>query len=515
MEEADASKEAGNSFFKTGDYASAIGNYSKGIVACKKAMTSSSGEGVEGSCAEALGSLYCNRAACYIKVADYEACAKDCYSALEVSPGLVKAHYRLALAQSGLGDCSSAAKSLSKLLHLDPKNKEAGALMIKVKEQLIMSRGGVNSEVSSVLAALESGRPDVAELQRLLKALVALLYDDIHHSVEFARKDGVGILSRMFISSVSEVESEISEFSLRVLSCAAAHKQFAAFIDVNATSLISCDGKEGFSVVRDGLPHSLLSLVGVCRLLMRPHLTATSQRQAVLLVMTIMRSLPPYQISSKSAEGDDVLVDTVPEETIREMLSGFIQVMASPLAAADGALMFTLCADGIAAMLSEHVDYFTPATPVDTRMESLEDRKRRFSLLNYAKERARRNAAMLVDMGLLGLLARCLEGSTALGNVTRRTAVDCIGRVIKAIDSDEKMKTVLASYIPPLSKEQLTSVDTATLATICRRAEITAAICATRPELGVWLFEQPGGCDHTIFMAARGDAYCQEVRKQA
>ena len=551
MDAARASKDAGNDFFKSGDYASAIGNYTSGIEACKKqhaaasssSSSSSSGHGNSednGFVVDMLSSLYCNRAACYIKVANYEACIRDCKGALDISPGCLKALYRLALAHCEMGDSKGAVKSLSELLHIDPKNKEASILMIKVKEQAIKDRGDINSEVSSILAFLKDAHSNgskaisPANLHQHLKGLVALLYDDKHHSTEFARKDGVGILSNLFLSpslDTSGGEGEGSDLVLRVISCAASHKEFASFIYISDTNTsmtgevggITDVDDSGFAYRRktgEGSSSSLLSFGGVCRLLLRPGLSSVCQKHVILLVTTIVRSLPPYRVVTSQDVGNNdkvVLINCLQDFDMRQMFAGFLHAMASSSTVAAGGpalVVFILCVDGIAAMLSEHEDYFTPSVPVDTRMEGLEDRRKRLAIHTYVRERCRRNAALLVDMGLLRLLATCLEGSTSPqshSTAVRRRAVECMGRVIKGIDDDERMKSVLASYVPVLNKEQLATVDAATVSAICRRAEITAAVCATRPELGVWLFEQPGGCDHIIFMATRGDVYCQEV----
>ena len=142
-------KDEGNKLFKSGKFAEAAGKYAEAIDKC---TTGSGGQ-------DEMVILRRNRAACFLKMKQFDEAIVDCLGALEISPSDVKSLYRLAQAQEGQDKFKEALGTLKKLLTIDPKNSEvqqfAGRLTTKLKMEMerLSSTDGLVSEMSTVLTS--------------------------------------------------------------------------------------------------------------------------------------------------------------------------------------------------------------------------------------------------------------------------------------------------------------------------------------------------------------------------
>lgn len=146
MERALGIKEKGNGLFREKNYRDAAGCYSEALTLCPNE--------------EPERAVFLkNRAACYLKLQEYEKARLDCVAALQISPGDVKSLYRHAQALEGQGNLPEALRQVKKLLALDSKNKEAAELArqltvsLKQQAERMQSTDGVVEEMFSTLSS--------------------------------------------------------------------------------------------------------------------------------------------------------------------------------------------------------------------------------------------------------------------------------------------------------------------------------------------------------------------------
>mmetsp|Transcript_71380 Transcript_71380/g.220657 ORF Transcript_71380/g.220657 Transcript_71380/m.220657 type:complete len:601 (+) Transcript_71380:79-1881(+) len=70
-----------------------------------------------------------NKAACHLKLSDFQDAKKSCDNVLKEERDNVKAHFRHAQAELGLQEFASCIKGLKRVIELDPQNREARALL--------------------------------------------------------------------------------------------------------------------------------------------------------------------------------------------------------------------------------------------------------------------------------------------------------------------------------------------------------------------------------------------------
>ncbi|XP_071455018.1 stress-induced-phosphoprotein 1 [Hetaerina americana] len=105
---AEQEKEIGNSFFKKGDYATAMKHYTEAI---KRNQDDPK--------------LYSNRAACYTKLAAFDLGLKDCDKCVELDPKFIKGWIRKGKILQGMQQFSKALAAYQKALDIDTSNVEA------------------------------------------------------------------------------------------------------------------------------------------------------------------------------------------------------------------------------------------------------------------------------------------------------------------------------------------------------------------------------------------------------
>lgn len=79
-----------------------------------------------------IAAYYANRAACSLRLEDYEASSKDCTAAIKINKDYVKAYARRATAREALGDVEGAYEDYEKTLELAPRDGAAS----RAKERL-------------------------------------------------------------------------------------------------------------------------------------------------------------------------------------------------------------------------------------------------------------------------------------------------------------------------------------------------------------------------------------------
>ncbi|KAL5459999.1 hypothetical protein EMCRGX_G033406 [Ephydatia muelleri] len=145
LQRAVRAKESGNAHFKAKRYDEAIKNYTEAIEVCPP-----------GSKEAAV--FYSNRAACWLKLDKYDNALSDANSSLLVAPNDVKALYRRALAQEGLGNSVGAFRDIKQVLAIEPKNADAIeaaqrlTATIKKQAEKMQSTDGIVAEMFTAVS---------------------------------------------------------------------------------------------------------------------------------------------------------------------------------------------------------------------------------------------------------------------------------------------------------------------------------------------------------------------------
>lgn len=126
-------KAKGNRLFKSCNLAKAVVEYSTGIELLSSTPSEKVLSSVETS--EVWAKLVSNRAACYLRLGQYEECIKDCSLILDISsPRHLKALWRRSQARLALGDSSGARQDLVTLLDVEPDNAKASQALRSLDE---------------------------------------------------------------------------------------------------------------------------------------------------------------------------------------------------------------------------------------------------------------------------------------------------------------------------------------------------------------------------------------------
>merc|ERR1712184_214370 len=86
------------------------------------------------ACAELSRASWLNKAACFLKLCDNSSCLTACNTVLREDHTNVKALFRRAKAQNGLGQNVDCIRDLQRVLELDPANADARALLPIAKQ---------------------------------------------------------------------------------------------------------------------------------------------------------------------------------------------------------------------------------------------------------------------------------------------------------------------------------------------------------------------------------------------
>ena len=490
--------------------------------------------------------------ACDLKLKDYQACVDNCSLALELKPIMTKALYRKAFALDLLDQPLLAMKELSKLIHYEPNNSEAIALMRKVKLAASKEHAEVNS--SEVKSVLESVRKDSSKLLPALKALIGLCFEERSHAMDLGRKQGVSwlayVINEQIATTPSSSNNENSDVSnifrfskenevadsgeiilaaVRVLSAASNHKSFVE-------SYVEVSGKDYAKPVSPSLRVRVqqgsekLSLISLCDLLYFASFSRDYSllQSSTILVMTILKHTPLYYPAEDNSKEDNNNKNPVngdqfvSKESIKAILAGLLAGLkvASPSC-------YSLISESISALLSQHEDYFEADKAVDMRLESTAERKARIRRQEALEYRAKNHIQWAIDSGLLDTLIEHIDHDNSS---IRHHASLCLGKLVNSydIEKDSQMKSYLSPYLPGRSdgafpgeeeekrvvelKEADGLLDEQPAIPICRRrAALEATLLVAKPELGAWALRQPGGLKQLLMLVSTGDHRCQGI----
>jgi hypothetical protein len=543
-------KDKGNELFKSADYPGAKGFYTQALAKC------------ESSDKEIRATILSNRAACNLKLGDFKSSIEDCSSALVINPLLVKSLFRRAQAYEGLAEYGKAVQDLSALLHYEPNNAPAVALMRKMKE-LVLKEQSNSSEVKSIFEMI---RKDNSKLTTGLGSLVGLCYEDRNHAMDFFRKGGITWICDVInshltsVSSTSDPNRSVCSDALvaavRVLSAASNHKSFVlAAIDVEkevpsifdarnnvfvgSTRILALVPSDFGTDTAAAAAPQRISFASLCGLLTVLSNTA-ALTPILLLILNILKSFPmtvvasPSKAAASGEGGGGGEVYSIRKFAGHALLTGLRHALCINNSDSFGGVTDTICA-----FLSDSPDYYNSVTKeVDTRMESMEARKQRHRSEQLVKTRSLNHCTWALECGLLGQLVINLDHDNA---TVRQASAACVGKFVNFYDNVDKLKEVFSQHLHSFREElggrydmgpvgagdgngegeeekrvvELPDIDVPAVALtvpLCRlRAALEAALLIAHPDLGTWALERPGGVAQLLFLVGTQDPRCQEV----
>jgi tetratricopeptide (TPR) repeat protein len=128
-------KDAGDRYYRSGSYASAIEEYSNAIACLSSGLDQN-----------LLYICYSNRSACFLQLKRYQEALYDAQQCVSIKPDWSKGYLRLGKSYYRLGKDSDAIAAYEQLLSLDPYNQEAYTLLNQLRSGGSNGRSGQDNE---------------------------------------------------------------------------------------------------------------------------------------------------------------------------------------------------------------------------------------------------------------------------------------------------------------------------------------------------------------------------------
>lgn len=485
LQKASNLKEEGNLYFRNKEFLSASTKYSEAL----KTMESVSSEDANGK--KLILNLYVNRAACNLKLAKYENCLSDCSSVLMSTDNSfkTKALYRRAQAFAKMKSWKESRTDLLALLKDEPNNTDAQQLMREVIGE--MQKGSSLSEVERFFSGLKSSEED--QVVQTIKGLTELCGEDELHAYQFGYSGGVLLLERLVPDTRYEV------YCAKFLAVLTKHRKFVKnFINMSVVASFSTSfdlRNAKFNVSSSGTT-SFYSLFEFFQ-----SAAAETVRAAILIIMNVLRALPlQSERIIDSNEGCDSLreADLFLNRSHGEIvLAAFRQVleMRDPK-------HFKFACEAFSAFISEQPNYYDTVKPVDTRLETLEERKQRLQEGQLLIQRSRLHSTWAIKIDYLRVLIESLGSKNQTIHVS---ASSTLGKLIKCYNNNEDVKLRIQEMLQSVQPD---------LESIKNRAILEISLLFSHPELGSWVLEQADGIEQLLHLIDAGEEKSLEIASE-
>merc|ERR1719354_644679 len=139
-------KSEGNQLMKEKKFKEAVERYSEAINVQESAI------------------YYCNRAAAYTSLENYEEALQDCKKAISFEPDYSKAYSRMGLIYSKINLYAESENCYEKALKLEPDNESYKKNLEIVKEKL--------KEATAAMPGMPGGMPDFSQMQNMMQNMM-------------------------------------------------------------------------------------------------------------------------------------------------------------------------------------------------------------------------------------------------------------------------------------------------------------------------------------------------------
>jgi len=133
-------KQQGNTLFVEGNYLGAISMYDKAL------------EALNDKTNREMAIYFCNRAACNLKLGEYESTILDCDYSIDINPMYVKAYVRRYQAEEEIGKYHDCVKDLEKILEMDSTHEIANKELPRMK---VLSNQQMEKEKDEMMGKLK------------------------------------------------------------------------------------------------------------------------------------------------------------------------------------------------------------------------------------------------------------------------------------------------------------------------------------------------------------------------
>jgi tetratricopeptide (TPR) repeat protein len=528
-EAAEEWKKKGNDAFAKGNTAEAISAYSQGLVDWDRIVVANNNNG-----SGLKATLLSNRAMCYLKMEQYQACIDDCNTALNDdhhAKNLVvsdeklrnKLLYRRAKARFMLANeaniksttandlLQDAAKDILCILQTDPNNTDAKQLLQVVRNQRKLSAvsaagtplGKTFQALTDALADMKQSSTstmDYTEALHQIKMILGMLDHDIQNiSNELGRLGGVTVLLDAVRDHADGSNRKFAVLALQVLSTAANHPAFVRNFLCDVQSRIVSDILQQQHCNPDLIVTALALWARIILHADRDDPKKEVSGDTRLSYESILQSLTFALSAPKDGSG---AVDTT-------VLRAVLDVLGTWTAGPDREA-------AIRSALSGH-SITDPTIPVPktqqeirafTAQELADYKKRQYDTNTRDQAWAFSRALLFVQRG--GLKSLMQAACTCSDHVVRREVTVAVGRMLAAIEDDDKIKDTVKPFLQDSSTirrgveepiieevynedgdeekvaEEEEEVTESTLETKMERALITSALLLSKKEVGAW-----------------------------
>lgn len=307
-------KEDGNEHFREKEYSKAVKCYTEAIKTCPGGH-------------QELAVFHKNRAACWLKLEDYDKALADATASLEITPGDMKSLYRKAQALEGKGNLADAFKDIKRLLTLYPNNKEAIEAARRLTAALKQQADTVQSTdniVNEMFSALENKKLSQERQIQAAKNFAILSRE----SAGAERIFQAGGVSRLLPLLDSEIQ-EVAHHTLQTFVGLCSEHKSRAYAVIQGLSLeklsalISSPYKDISTSAVTVLKQAILAVTGVDKRTPREADSAVVVSENALIAPVLQMlfiSLLSHDVSTDARDYImELLITTIPQGNLGEL----------------------------------------------------------------------------------------------------------------------------------------------------------------------------------------------------
>ena len=216
-------KAQGNALFKDGSYTEANSAYTKAIDLCG----GGGGGALDRPTRQLKATLYTNRAAAQLKLSRHDQAIEDCTAALDLDDTAAKALYRRAEAYAAKDQLAAAFRDAKRLLQIEPKNKPAAKLALRLKEQLQKEALGVGAALRGCAAAAAKAGADRDGAAQAFGGLAYRCSTDAPFCAELVQRGGIAQLVAAAAPAAADGGGYVLRLVANVLGAICAHRHLA------------------------------------------------------------------------------------------------------------------------------------------------------------------------------------------------------------------------------------------------------------------------------------------------